>query len=122
MNPNDWIIAAIAAVPTIASAVTAWAVLTGKGTKTVVTPSPLEVRGATRLATYEELRAVEKRIEKVETKFDTLARKIDADTKEILDAGEERAVRIHERIDKQAEKFAEALGELRGELKGRFAK
>lgn len=52
--------------------------------------------------------------EKIEARVSALERKLEGDKDEIIKAGEDRAIKIHDRINVLIEK----VGELRGELNG----
>lgn len=90
-----WIQGAIIGLPTIASAVTAWFVITGKGR----TPQPLRVQGETRLATREELDDVAQAVDKVELDLKDARGEIHAMEHRLSADLETRVVAIHRRLD-----------------------
>jgi hypothetical protein len=99
MNEWEWIKAALYAVPTIASVVTAWAVLTGRAAKTEISGQPVEVKGAVRLATWEELEAVSERIDKLDGELESIRNSVVESERRLQQEASRRAANLHKRID-----------------------
>lgn len=91
----DWIKGALLALPTIASAVTAWAVLSGRGK----TPQPLIVKGEQQVATKEEVTAQKLRIDALEGDLASIRFSITESERRMLAEGSRRAGTLHKRID-----------------------
>lgn len=98
MNEWDWLRGAFVALPTLASALTAWFVITGRGQ----TPQPLVVQGQARLVTKEELDTVTKRIDEMDGELTAIRESIVESERRMLAEGERRAVAIHKRMDAMA--------------------
>ena len=83
---------------------------------------PLMVELKKDFATKEELRTHREEIireqNKLEQRMTHLERKLENDKTEIIEAGELRVIKLHERINQ----VLEVVSELRGEIKGRFSK
>jgi hypothetical protein len=83
---------------------------------------PLKVDVIKDLATKEELRSHREEVireqNKLEQRMTHLERKMESDKTEIIEAGEERVVKLHNRMNE----VLSGLSELKGEIKGRFAK
>jgi predicted transcriptional regulator len=91
-----------------------------KGDRTKVGPLPFPVELKREFATKEELRSHrEENIReqnKLEQRMTHIERKMDEDKNEILKAGEDRVIKLHNRINE----ILQGVSELRGEIKGRF--
>jgi hypothetical protein len=92
-----------------------------RGRKTEIAPQPLVVQSAAEWVPRGDCQghraALASRLENVERDLDALRVQLAADRQALLDAGEERARRLHQRIDALGLKLTEELGVLRGELK-----
>jgi len=92
-----------------------------QGRKTEIAPQPLVVQSAQEWisrADCQNLRAsLAERMRQVETELHELRELLREDREALLRAGEERATRIHQRIDALGLKVTEEIGVLRGELK-----
>jgi len=101
--------------------VTAWAVLTGKSQKRDVGPQPFSVsleKETLTVGRHQELCGpLHGRVCALEKDVRVIRLKMDADKLEIIQAGEDRATKIHDRVNVAIEK----IGELRGEV-NRIAK
>lgn len=91
----DWIKGLLVALPTIASAITAWAVISGRGT----TPQPLRVQGETRLATHEELETLSARVDDMNDDLTAIRNSIADSERRMLAEASRRAGTLHKRID-----------------------
>lgn len=92
-----------------------------RGRRTEIAPQPLLIQPAQEWvarADCQNLRAaLAARVGQVETEVRELREQLRADRETLLQAGEERACRLHQRIDALGLKLTEELGVLRGELK-----
>jgi hypothetical protein len=92
-----------------------------QGRKTEIAPQPLLVRPAQEWvarADCQELRAATAaRLAEIEAEVRELREHLRADRETLLQAGEDRAARIHQRIDALGLKLTEEIGVLRGELR-----
>jgi IS5 family transposase len=92
-----------------------------QGRKTELAPQPLVVQSAQEWMARKDCQnlraALVQRVSKMETEVDELRDQLREDRAALLRAGEERAIRIHQRIDALGLKLTEELGVLRGELK-----
>lgn len=92
-----------------------------RGRKQEIAPQPLVVQPAQEWVPRTECHnlrlAMAARLEAAETGLAELRTQLAADRQALLDAGEERARRLHQRIDALGLKLSEELGVLRGELK-----
>lgn len=73
---------------------------------TVVSPQPFEVKPTVRMATYDELRSLEARLARLEER-------IDEQFSDFTGKAEDRARRMHERLDL----LLEGMSVMKGELK-----
>jgi len=92
-----------------------------RGRRTEIAPQPLVVQPArewvSRADCHDLRAALAQRLGKAEAELQELRDRRREDHQEVLRAGEERATRIHQRIDALGLKLTEELGVLRGELK-----
>ena len=91
----DWIKGLFLALPTIASALTAWFVISGRGQ----TPQPFEVRGETRMATWEELESARVEIRKLDAAVAVIRDQIIDTERRLQTEGSRRAANLHKRMD-----------------------
>ena len=87
----------------IGNAFTAWSVITGKPQKRDLGPQPFEIemrdKPLTVTAHADFCKPLHKRVGDLECDVRMMRLKMDADKHEIIAAGEDRATRIHARID-----------------------
>lgn len=94
----------------------------GRIEKREISPQPLRIQLEKEFATKKELQDHRDEMNRVQHHHDErmthLERKLENDKEQIIEAGEVRAVKLHERINA----VMTAVGEVRGELKGRFSR
>lgn len=92
-----------------------------RGRKHEITPQPLVVQPAQEWVSRQECHqlrhALAARLDSAEAGLAELRAQLAADRQTLLEAGEERARRIHQRMDALGLKLSEELGVLRGELR-----
>lgn len=92
-----------------------------RGRKHEIAPQPLVVQPAQEWVSRTECHtlrlALASRLEAAEAGLAELRTQLAADRQALLEAGEERARRLHQRMDALGLKLSEELGMLRGELK-----
>lgn len=92
-----------------------------RGRKQEIAPQPLVVQPAQEYVSRSECHTLRltlaNRLESAENGLAELRAQLAADRQTLLDAGEERARRLHQRMDALGLKLSEELGVLRGELK-----
>lgn len=92
-----------------------------RGRKQEIGPQPLVVQPVpewvSRTECHHLRQALADRLDVAESALSELRSQLSADRQALLAAGEERARRIHQRIDALGLKLSEELGVLRGELK-----
>jgi hypothetical protein len=92
-----------------------------RGRKHEIAPQPLIVQPAQEWVSRSECHhlrlTLASRLEAAETALAELRAQLAADRQTLLEAGEERARRLHQRMDALGLKLSEELGVLRGELK-----
>jgi hypothetical protein len=111
----QWLWTALIVVTALGNGVTAWAVITNRASRTQIEgdvnvnpPREYVLRGS-----YEtHCRLNREHHEKIEARVAALERKLETDKDEIIEAGEIRATKLHDRINVAIEK----IGELRGEV------
>lgn len=64
-----------------------------------------------------EFQALNNRVARLETQFETIRAEIKNDRDTLMRSSEERAAKIHERINAIGERLTSAVAELRGEIK-----
>lgn len=106
-------------VPLITLIVTLWKL---NKISEIKVQQPLVIDLKKEFVTKEEMRLHREEIireqNKLEQRMTHLERKMESDKTEIIEAGEERVVKLHNRIND----ILAAFSELKGEIKGRFAK
>jgi hypothetical protein len=92
-----------------------------RGRKHEIAPQPLVVQPAQEWVSRAECHtlrlALAARLDSAENGLAELRAQLAADRQALLEAGEERARRLHQRMDALGLKLSEELGVLRGELK-----
>lgn len=118
----DWkLFAALAGlIVAVAALVPAWQFLTGQNKATRVQieePFPHFRHEPPRFATYEELQALRVEFHAMRNDYSEHSRAIESKVEkaklDLLEAGEQRAIAIHERINQLGEKLGMVIGELR---------
>jgi hypothetical protein len=81
--------------------------------ETLVTPQPLITKSEVRMATHEELRGIENRVERLERQDGERMQLLASTLSKLDEKNEERASKTHERINL----LLGAISEMRGEIK-----
>lgn len=91
----DWIKGAMLALPTIASAITAYFVISGRASA----PQPFRVQGETRMATWEELQTIRHDVNSMRSDIEKTRTELIEMERRMQTEGSRRAANIHRRIE-----------------------